>query len=415
MTPPQFVVRALEANDEINALFRSSIEMFSSNPHAEAQVAEWRAYVEGMPDAYPGMLRGALGEGAYLGGYILYERELRVGAARIRTGCIGDVATRPDFRRQGVASALMWDAVEVARARGQGLLLLDGIGGFYQRFGFADVLDITRQLVSRASARDLPEGDHAVRPAAVEDAPALLDMYERHYGGYVGGFTRTLEWQRYFVQQRLPANPPLLAVDPAGHVRGYLLMPWHAQRQYAMEAAADTWPAAAALLRRHALLLEEGAAASPEEIIWPMPPGSLTFFLLAEHLYLTSRTAHHLHEGWQARPAHLPALMAALVPELRARWRRAGGGWGGALVLEVGDERFTLALAPDELRLAEGSPAGALAAALSPQALVQLVFGFRPVWWLARQEGQHIPAEAVALLEALFPPRAAWVAGSDAF
>jgi hypothetical protein len=43
------------------------------------------------------------------------------------------------------------------------------------------------------------------------------------------------------------------------------------------------------------------------------------------------------------------------------------------------------------------------------------VFGFRPVSWLAGQEGQRVPEEALGLLETLFPPQVAWVAGSDAF
>ncbi|HWQ12733.1 MAG TPA: GNAT family N-acetyltransferase [Roseiflexaceae bacterium] len=412
--PGEIVVRALAGEAETDALFRTLVEMFSSNPQEDAQVGAWRAYVTGLPGGYPGMLRGAFRGGAYLGGYIHYELELHIGAARIRTGCIGGVATRTAHRRQGAASALMRDAVEHGRARRQGLLLLDGIGGFYHRFGFVDVLDITRHLVSRAAVLDLPPGDHRVRQATEADAPALLELYERHYGGYPGSFTRTLERQRYFVRTRLPKNPPLLAVDPAGRVRGYLLLPWYAQHHYAQEAAADTWPAALALLRHHAELLETDDE-PPEELIWPLPPDSPTFYQLADHLYLTSRTNHHPNEGWMARPAHLPGLLASLVPELHAQWRRAGLGWRGTLGLAVDAERFALALAPGELRLAEQASDTTASAALTLQVFTQLVFGFRPVWWAAGQEGQRIPAEAAPLLAALFPPRTAWVAGSDAF
>ncbi|MEN9936652.1 MAG: hypothetical protein RLZZ387_3231, partial [Chloroflexota bacterium] len=404
MATTEIVVRALASEDEINTLFRTSADMFSSNPHSDAEVAEWRAYVEGLPSAYPEMLRGAFRDGAYLGGYILYENELRIGSARLRTGCIGDVATRPEHRRQGAASALMRDAVRLGQERGLGLLLLDGIGDFYHRFGFVDVLDITRHLMSRAAVLDLPAGDHTVRQATEEDAPAILELYERHYGRYSGSFTRSPETQHHLVRSRLPKNPPLLAVGPGGSVVGYLLMPWHAQRQYAMEVAADTWPATAALLRYHALLLEDDPE-PPSEIIWPLPPDSPTFYQLADRLYITSRTNHHLNEGWMGRLASLPALVAALLPELRRRWRISGAAWAGALRVEVGEEAVTLALAPEELRLAEVPPEGALAAVLTPQALTQLVFGFRPVSWLAGQEGQRVPEEALGLLETLFPPQ----------
>lgn len=413
MPTPEIIVRAARTDDEIDALFRMSAAMFSGSPHPDTEARQWRAYFEGLPGARPDMLRGAFRGATYLGGYIHYERELRIGSARIRTGCIGDVATRPDYRRQGVASVLMHDALAYARTRGQGLLLLDGISGFYHRFGFVDVLDIDRHLVSRAAVLDTAPGDHTVRPATEDAATALLDMYERHYGSYVGSFGRTLERQRYFVRMRLATNPPLLALDPAGQVRGYLLMPWHAQHQYAQEVAADTWPAALALLRHHALLLEEQPD-PPEDVIWPLPPGSRTFYHLAEHLYITSRCNHHPNEGWLARPADLRALVAALEPELRRRWLSSGAVWRGAVQLAIGEERFALELAPARLRLAGGAE-GATATALTPQRFTQLAFGFRPLWWAGEQEGQHVPPEVWAPLEILFPPQAAWIAGSDAF
>jgi hypothetical protein len=308
----------------------------------------------------------------------------------------------------------MRDALEHGRARGQGLLLLDGIAGFYHRFGFVDVLDITRHLVSRAAVLDLAAGDHHVRPATEADAAALLGLYERHYGRYPGSFARTPEQQRYVLRARLPRNPPLVATDPAGRARGYLLMPWHAQHQYAQEVAADTWPAALALLRYHAGLLDADID-PPAELIWPLPTDSPAFYHLADHLDITSRSNHHPNEGWLARPAHLPALITSLAPELRDQWRRAGLGWRGALELAVGEERFTLALTPGELRVSKGTTGATASAALTPQVFTQLVLGFRPAWWAAGQEGQRIPAETAPLLEALFPLRTAWVAGSDAF
>lgn len=414
MAASPIVVRALDAEREADALFRTSTEAFSSHPHSEAEVAAWRSYVAGLPGTYPGMLRGAFRDGVYLGGCVIYERELRIGLARVRTGCVGDVATRPEHRRQGAARALMRDALEHGRARGQGLLLLDGISGLYQRFGFADVLDITRYLISRAAVLDLPESDYAVRAATPDDAPALLELYERHYGGYVGGFTRSLELQRYFVQTREARNPVWLALDGQGRPRGYLLMPWGPQRQYAAEAGCDSWAATVALLRLHARLLEEEAADPPEELIWPLPPGSRTAYQLADTLYVTGRTAHHPNEGWLARPADTAALVSALLPELRARWLRAGMAWRGTLRLEAGGEPFALALAPGELSLAAGGQPGA-EATLSLEALTQLVFGFRPAWWLLEQPGQQATPDAAALLAALFPPQTAWLAGSDAF
>ena len=72
-------------------------------------------------------MRGAFTGNAYLGGYLIEERLLRVGPARVRTGCIGVVVVHPEHRGQGIGKALMRDAFDHARARGQVLLLLHGL------------------------------------------------------------------------------------------------------------------------------------------------------------------------------------------------------------------------------------------------------------------------------------------------
>ncbi len=93
-----------------------------------------------------------------------------------------------------------------------------------------------------------------------------------------------------------------------------------------------------------------------------------------------------------------------------------------------------LALAPDEVRLlpgpgggvrdGTGAPAGPgaptgggaeLAVRLQPGALTQLLFGFRPLWWIAAQRGNRIPQRARGVLDALLPAGPAWVAPTDSF
>jgi len=56
-----------------------------------------------------------------------------------------------------------------------------------------------------------------------------------------------------------------------------------------------------------------------------------------------------------------------------------------------------------------------LAARLSPQVFTQLLFGYRPVSWAARQPGQQLPEPLLPLLCALFPPEHSFIPGSDDF
>jgi hypothetical protein len=242
----------------------------------------------------------------------------------------------------------------------------------------------------------------------VEDAPALLDLYERHYGVHTGSLDRTLAHQRYLLCHRLLEHqenlahhpllerPPLVAVDTAGAVRGYLMFaygPWWHDLGQAHEVAADTWPAALALLRRHAALVARLPEPRPA-LRWQAPPDSPTVHLLADHLPLRSVADVCPGEGWQARPVHLPALFGAILPT----WQQRVPG-----VRAEGSET-SIALAAEGAR-----------ASLTPQVFVALLFGYRPPAWAVQQPAQDIPPAALPLLEALFPPQRPCIPGTDAF
>jgi hypothetical protein len=169
---------------------------------------------------------------------------------------------------------------------------------------------------------------------------------------------------------------------------------------------------------------------------------------------MATETRSRPRAGWLARPAHLPTLVRSLLPMLEARWRRVAMSWSGRLTLHLTADvttdqpggTYVLELAPGRLTLAEpgdgdsggavapnnghgagrlclpdgtvavgqAQPAGAVARLL-PGAFTQLLFGFRPVWWVAEQPGNDLPDPARLLLETLFPVEPAWIAPTDGF
>jgi len=394
-------IRSAATSDELDAFFLLAAQTFAPDSYPPVAASRWRQRVEGTPGYVPGQVRCALVGTTLIGGYILYERMMRLGSVVVPTGCFASLVVHPDWRGHGIATALMHDVTMRAHERHLGLILLDGIAGFYSRFGYVDVFDTTRHTVSRASLAAWSRSPYHVRPATLDDAPVLLELYERHYAGYSGSFVRSLAWQRHDLAWRLPDHPPLLACDETGQVRGYLLLPLYAPRHHAVEAAADDWNAALALLQYHA-----SAVADATDIDWSLPPDSPTFYTLADRLNLTSRTYRRPDEGWMALPAHLPTLFAALAPLFEERWRVVGG------------EAFRLQIGDAALMLAVGQGSGAperLTVVLTPQGFVQLLFGFRPAHWIAHQPGVSIPAAILPTLDALFPTGHAWIAGSDAF
>jgi GNAT superfamily N-acetyltransferase len=397
-------VRPLASEAEVAAYFELAAatfpgyQQFHCTPTPDGSVAAgWRRFVLEAPDFEPASLRGAFRDGRLLGGLIHEQRPLQVGSARLPSGYIGGVVVDPRWRGQGVATSLMRDATACARSRGQALLVLRGIADFYAAFGYVDVFETTEHAVDPARVLALPDPGLVVRPATGQDAAALLALYDRHYGQRTGAYARSLAQQHHLLRHR--DEPPLLALDPADQPCGYLLLGRAGDGSSAVEAAADSWPAALALLRHHA----RARADPPAELRWPLPSDAPTYYLLADHLPLRSETRSRPNAGWMARLADVGALFDGLLPLWRDRWRRARLDWRGSLALAVEGARCPLRLGDGQLARVADPAADGPEVRLSPGVLAQLLFGARPVAWAAAQPGQEVPADLAEPLAALFP------------
>lgn len=416
-------LRELETDAEIDAFYRLAVEAFSDAEDVETAARLYRLSHETGPDFHPGQRRGAVIGSTLVGGYLMLERWLVMGPARIRTACIGSVVTHPEHRQRGIATAMMHDAEAHARYRGHSLLLLNGIPNFYARLGYADIVDLARHAIPRDA---LPDGHDvpAVRLATLEDAPALLALYRRHYGGYRGGFVRTLEHQRHHLRFQLDRGIAPLVVDGSGGIiEGYLLPGRVPTVHHAREVAADSWPAACALLLGHAAL-----DPSAPELWWPLPHDSPTLYLLADNLRmpnrlhgetlsypLTAETPIDPHGGWMARAGHLSLLVHQVAPFWGAQWAAHGASGRTAIALLVDDQPFALILDSSSVTVAEEAPSDGPVASFSSAIFTQLLFGYRPVSWAAAQPEGQVPDDLLATLTVLFPPGKAWIPGSDVF
>jgi GNAT superfamily N-acetyltransferase len=426
------VVRQVEGEAEIDAFHRLSITVYWNNPgpELEAAVRRERSDIEGFPEFHPRQRRAAFRGDTMVGGYVMFDRWLRIGSSYLSTGCIGGVGTHPDHRLRGVASALMRDAIVHAEECEHSLILLDGIPRFYHRFGFADVVDYTEHAIDRTSVPSGAPPDIAVRPATAADVSALLAVFERHFRSYTGCFTRTTEQQDVRLRRALErGNPPVLAFDGDGHARGYLI-PDRVERQArAREVAADTWPVAAALLHHHAAVLT-ARGDTTTDLTWPLPLDSPTLYHLCDNLGVAdtstwgnpnrgwsvrSETYHHPSAGWMGRAVSLRRSLESLRPAWHARLARALPGWVGDFVLSVGGESCAVKIADGEVEILENLSSDMPGATFAPERFVQLVFGFRSVTYAASQPGSAISSELGPVLEALFPPGHAWIPASDGF
>lgn len=415
---PDFVIRPLETSAERDAYTLLAIQTFSPHIDAVASLPQRRRFVEQNPAFQPHQLRGAFLGNTLLGGCHIDARTLRIGSARLLTACIGGVVTVTEHRKQGVAAALLRDAVQYAQQQNHALLLLDGIGDFYHRFGFIDVFDVVHHTVESATVLAQPQSPYTVRQATFEDIPALLGLYQRHYSSLAGSFERDSAFQERLFHER-GGIKPYLAVDKKGIVQGYLLLNKRPEKLVAYEVAANDWDATLALLQQHvALIVEHGGTEGSIEISWPLPADSATLYLLSDHLSLRSQVRHTPDADWMARTAHLPTLIDALLPLWNERWQRYNVGRSGVLAVTIDKEPFLLGSDGVGIHLLDPMTSSAHAArqiTLSQQVFTQLLFGYRPVSWAAKQPGQSIPEDLYTILDILLAGTQAWIAGSDAF
>jgi hypothetical protein len=246
-------------------------------------------------------------------------------------------------RHQGIATALMQDAIAYAQAHDYALLLLDGIPKFYHRYGYTDVYDLFTVELDRRAVLALPGPSYRVRAATPADAGQLLALYDRQFSPYSGSFEYSLEQQAQSLEYT-QSHQPLLAIDPSDQVHGYLTPgvsqpqgPYFLSGTQVWGLAADDWPATLALLQHHMRTLStheistheistHEIGSTPTNSLYSVPAESQIVYWLGENLEavdftdwdqpcfgwaVREQTFRHRNAGWMARLVDLSALSRA--------------------------------------------------------------------------------------------------------
>ncbi len=414
---PDFVIRSLTTAPEIEAFYRLNAQVFRPYHDTVLIATRRRRFITEAPDFHPEQLRGAFLGTTYLGGYRIPAFTMQMGPARLRICGIGGVVTHPAYRHLGIAGALMRDAITYATQCQHALLLLDGIPNFYSQFGYVNILDELTHAIASEEIHAHAPSPYKVRPATLDDAPALLTLQRRHYGSYPGFFDRTQEWQEHLLRHRFifAEEPPVIVLTPDDEPRGYLI-PFQGRTPdyHVLEVATDDWPATLALLQYSAHLVEQRPE-PPKEVLWPLPPNSSTLYFLADNVAVRSETHRMLNVGWMARPAHVPTLLHALIPLWQERVQRHTVTWSGMLALEVDNSTCYLEVRLGTLRMIESPSTPVETVHLTSRVFLQLLFGYRPLMWAVHQPAQRIPSPLLPLLAIFFPQEPAWIAGSNSY
>ncbi|NWF69534.1 MAG: GNAT family N-acetyltransferase [Chloroflexi bacterium] len=322
---------------------------------------------------------------------------LRYGSVDLRIYGVGAVCTHPDYRQRGYAAAVLHDALAYMAEQGAHLALLNGVRGYYGRFGFNPVWPDYVFSIDAAEAARLPQ-TLSLRPAALVDAPALAALYHQHWGARVA-FTRSADlWRWRLGEQR---RDMLLVAEDAGQIAGYV----RASEQNALltEVVANSGDAALTLLADAGARYQRAGIARVE---WLLPPDDALVYYARLALPVTVSAAYSPDGGWMARLIHSEALVRALLPEIAAQ--------AHSTMPEFDPAALQFVCQPDGVQIGlDGQPE--TFAQLNHQDFIQVLFGSLRPAALALRPDSGLRRAAVRLLEALFPPRMAALAPWDWF
>lgn len=82
----------------------------------------------------PGLSLVAEVDGAVVGHVLVSYVDVEPGSVRLLQ--VAPLAVAPEHQRQGVGSALMYEAIRLVEGRGEPLVLVEGDPRYYERFGF---------------------------------------------------------------------------------------------------------------------------------------------------------------------------------------------------------------------------------------------------------------------------------------
>ncbi len=88
-------IRSAATSDELDAFFLLAAQTFEPDAYSPVAASRWRQRVEGMPGYVAGQVRCALVGTTLIGGYILYERMMRIGSVAVPTGCFASLVPIP--------------------------------------------------------------------------------------------------------------------------------------------------------------------------------------------------------------------------------------------------------------------------------------------------------------------------------
>lgn len=405
VVPTSIKVRAAANEDEL----RRAHELMAATHQPDASIAiDW---FESSGATYPGFLpehtRIACTEGEVAGALRLTTEIVRLGEARLKTGGLGWVATDPEHRHKGVATALLQSTLDYMRGHGYHVSMLFGIPNFYHRFGYATTLADYFVTLDAVEAPTLLSGKYRTRPVKPGDIRAIQRMHAANDVGVACSLIRTAahftnKWHRF--------QHAHVFTDDQGKVVGYVLAAPEEDVFAVQEVGIGDPEVAIDIL---AFCAQRAQEAFKPRLRFAIPPEHLFAHVLRRY-DSTHETRLCRQRGGMMTFVDLCETLENLIPE----WEHlvaesAIAGERCEVTLLVDGKSFRLRSNRGAIDVSEG--AGRNKFGVTPDELMHLVTGYTHLDDIFYARRRIVSADGQALLAALFPKRNPYVHLFDRF
>ncbi len=337
------------------------------------------------------------------------------------------VATDEAYRRRGLIRIQMKVAHELSAAKGHLVQAITGIPWFYRLFGYEMALNLGggRELFWTRPGNDKPldKEMYQIRPATVDDIPILQDLYPIHGARSLITRQRTEAIWRYELAAAHPSSIGFLhahiIADEHGRTVAYAAFNQHRAAFHVNEMGVipgHSWRSVALFLVRE---LKRRADELNKECEKPI---SQISFPVNDNHQLIDALNGQLEKlrnpyAWYIRVPDLHGFVSYIRPVLERRMETSVvAGHSGTLRLNFYMDTLTMKFedgALVETGRYEPKHVEDADAMLPGLTFLQLLFGYRSLEELDRAFGDCYAtnAEAVVLLNTLFPKRPSYIWG----
>ena len=197
--------------DHVTSVFSGSRQYFSNHWHNDP----WQD-AEG--------IRIAVDKGTIVSTVRVFIRKIFLHGEPITVGGIGEVSTRPDYRRRGIATQLLKDSIRFMESRDIVVSVLFGSQRIYSIEGWEKV----PRYYARQSFAANKQSEWEVRPANFDDEVEVKRLSDL-YNGYARKFNGTVVRDdiTYWTQWVRTESPNIYVAERDGNIEGYISVARH--------------------------------------------------------------------------------------------------------------------------------------------------------------------------------------------